>query len=396
MGLIYAALIGFALFLIAERVLLWYARKQFALVIHVNGTRGKSTVTRMIHAMLRQQGMEVFGKTTGSAARLLLPDGTEKPVLRFGPANIREQRNVMILSAFTKKYTSEKLQGRALVFECNAVQEELQYISMKWLKPDITVITNVREDHVQELGSAEQAARIFAAAVPQNAALVTSEGGFMNVWQAAAKQKNLQLRYVDPLEAGDCMFPENTACVLGIADWLNIARPDAVALIAGHKPDAGAFAFYAWKEGSRPVFFADARAANDIESTNRLSAAALQISKPYTGNANVKRILLLVNREDRPDRTELFLRYLIMQHKKLCFDSYLCLGHAPLSFRNTMKRKGIPHKFFQNIKDLEYALAQAPENTVYIFGVGNFGGKGKLVTQWLEAKRQASHFRVLS
>ena len=35
--------------------------------IHVNGTRGKSSVTRLIAAGLREGGMRTFAKTTGTA-----------------------------------------------------------------------------------------------------------------------------------------------------------------------------------------------------------------------------------------------------------------------------------------------------------------------------------------
>ena len=402
MGLVFAAVTCFVFFLLAERVLLQYARKQFSLVIYINGTRGKSTVTRMIHALLRYRGMEVFGKTTGSAARLLLPDGTEKPILRFGPANIREQRNVMLMSAFCGKRQSLKnfkslfarvrQNNRALVFECNAVQEELQYISAKWLKPDITVITNVREDHTHELGSTEQAARIFAAAVPENSTLVTSDGNFMDTWKAAAQQKNLRLHYVDPDEAGDCAFPENAACVLAVADCFEINRAEALASAAAYKPDAGAFAVYSWNDGSRHIFFADARAANDTESTSNLSAVTLQTINQA---ANARRILLLINREDRPDRTELFMRYITSRHKELCFDDYLCLGHIPLSFRTAMKQEAVNCKILNNIKNLESVLTESSEQPVCIFAVGNFGGKGKLITHWLETKRRRPEFREL-
>jgi poly-gamma-glutamate synthase PgsB/CapB len=262
---------------------------------------------------------------------------------------------------------------------------------MKWLKPDITVITNVREDHVQELGKAEQAAQIFAAAIPENSALVTSEGNFLDIWEGVAEQKNLRLHYVDPLDTGDCAFPENTACVLGIADCLEIDRTEALKSIADYKPDAGAFAVYSWKDGFRSVFFADARAANDIESTNLLSARALRIIKPA---ADVKHILLLINREDRPERSELFMQFIINQNRESCFNEYLCLGHVPLSFRNTIKREGIKYRTLRNIKDLETVFTETQEHTIYIFGMGNFGGKGKLLTQWLETKRQSPLFTV--
>jgi len=395
MPLLYAAIIGFVFFLLSERILLWYARKQFALVIHVNGTRGKSTVTRMIYTMLRCQGMEVLGKTTGSAARLLLPNGTEQPVLRFGPANIREQRNIMIKYALKGIFT--KKQNKALVFECNAVQEELQYISMKWLKPDITVITNAREDHAFELGNAEQAALVFAAAIPKNSALATSDSKFMTIWEEAAEQKNLRLWYVAPQEAEGCLLPENVACVLAVADCLGINRVEAFESIALHKPDAGAFGVYTWKNNPHRVYFADARAANDVESTSRLFSTTQQIiaaQQTLTPPPDIWRILLLINREDRPDRSELFMRYIINQHKELYFDEYLCLGHTPVFFRMVMKQNKVNYRVLRDIKHFESIMAES-RKAIYIFAVGNFGGKGKLVTNWLEAKKHEPDFKAL-
>jgi poly-gamma-glutamate synthase PgsB/CapB len=264
---------------------------------------------------------------------------------------------------------------------------------MRWLKPDITVITNVREDHVSELGKAEQAARIFAAAIPQSTALATSEAGFMDVWEAAAKQKKLRLCYVDPREAGDCAFPENAACVLGIADCLVIDRTRALEAITDYRQDAGAFGVYSWKANSSLVFFADARAANDIESTNRLSEAALQTIKPDT---NPRRILLLINREDRPDRSLLFMQFIVNHHKELNYDQYLCLGHAPLVFRNAMKREGINYRTLRRIEDLERVLEEVHGQVIYIFAMGNYGGKGLYITQWLETKRQEPDFRQIA
>ena len=383
-----AATAFFFLFLIAERVLLRRARKRFALIIHVNGTRGKSTVTRMIHAMLRNyRGMEVYGKTTGSAARLLLPDGTEKPVLRFGPANIREQRNMLLGLAWiaSDRQTRKK---KALVIECNAIQEELQHISMKWLKPDITIITNVREDHTLELGKAEQAAEIFASAIPDNSVLVTPGKNFVNIWKEKAAQKKLKLIFTGSGEAGEGEFPENTGCVLGVAGHLEIDRRVALNAIAEHKPDAGAFAFYSWKAGSRSIIFADARAANDIESTCRLFDS---VNQNMYSDPNTERILLLVNREDRPERTRDFLRYIIRLHKKGQFNQYLCLGHSPLAFRAALKREGVNWGKLRNAGDLDSALDEITGQTVFIFAVGNYGGPGIPVTRWL---RKKSYYRA--
>src|SRR2546426_6775143 len=63
--------------------------------VHVNGTRGKSSVTRLIAAGLRASGSRVFAKTTGTLARMILPDGSERDVYRVGRPNIIEQTRIV-------------------------------------------------------------------------------------------------------------------------------------------------------------------------------------------------------------------------------------------------------------------------------------------------------------
>ena len=58
--------------------------------IHVNGIRGKSTVTRMIGGMLRASGMNAVAKTTGTYACVIEGEGYEHPIKRVGPPNINE------------------------------------------------------------------------------------------------------------------------------------------------------------------------------------------------------------------------------------------------------------------------------------------------------------------
>jgi UDP-N-acetylmuramyl tripeptide synthase len=48
--------------------------------IHVNGTRGKSSVARLIAGGLRAGGIATCAKTTGTEAAMILPDGSEYPI----------------------------------------------------------------------------------------------------------------------------------------------------------------------------------------------------------------------------------------------------------------------------------------------------------------------------
>src|SRR5919201_561221 len=85
---------GFAAGLIALFHLEWRRHRRnlarLEIRIHVNGTRGKSSVTRLIAAVLREHHIATVAKTTGTTARLILPDGREEATPRDGPPNVGE------------------------------------------------------------------------------------------------------------------------------------------------------------------------------------------------------------------------------------------------------------------------------------------------------------------
>src|SRR5436190_12170097 len=88
--------------------------RRVAIRIHVNGTRGKSSVTRLIAAGLRAGGITTCAKTTGTLPRMILPDGSEYPVYRPSTPNVLEQLRIVETAA---AYETE-----ALVVECMALQ----------------------------------------------------------------------------------------------------------------------------------------------------------------------------------------------------------------------------------------------------------------------------------
>lgn len=81
-------LIGiFFLKLIYEKISLEKARKKIDIVIHVNGIRGKSTVSRLIDAGLRDGEKRVFTKVTGTEPKYIGIDNRENEIKRRGKAN---------------------------------------------------------------------------------------------------------------------------------------------------------------------------------------------------------------------------------------------------------------------------------------------------------------------
>lgn len=104
---------GYLAFLAAENVRALRDRRQISHVVYVNGTRGKSTVSRLIDAGLRTGGYRVFCKTTGSLAMTIDVNGGERPIIRHGRANIKEQLRILRRAA--------KEKAEVLVAECWAV-----------------------------------------------------------------------------------------------------------------------------------------------------------------------------------------------------------------------------------------------------------------------------------
>ena len=88
--------------------------------IHVNGTRGKSSVTRLIAAGLREGGLRTFAKTTGTAPRVIDAEGKDRIIHRLRLPSIGEQVRLL------KYFASEN--PDAVVMECMAVQP--QYLSL--------------------------------------------------------------------------------------------------------------------------------------------------------------------------------------------------------------------------------------------------------------------------
>src|SRR5512136_396561 len=82
-------------FLFVEKLVHDRTVRRIPIRIHVNGTRGKSTVVRLTAAALRDAGIRTLAKTTGTTPTLIYPDGHEEAIRRRGPSRIREQMSFM-------------------------------------------------------------------------------------------------------------------------------------------------------------------------------------------------------------------------------------------------------------------------------------------------------------
>ncbi len=300
-------LIAVALLLYWRIVISGHQRRleQLAVRVHVNGIRGKSSVTRLVAGVLREGGYITVAKTTGSAARVIEARGEETAIKRRGAATINEQVDIV------ERYVTEDVE--ALVIECMAVRPLYQQYSQDFMvRSDITIITNVREDHQEEMGETlEEIADSMSVTIPRNGVLITGEDRthLQDRLRRNAEERGSRLIYADPAQVLDedlrgfdyLQFKENVAAALTVAKLLDIDRETALRGMWKAVPDVGVVRLVTYDVNDKKVLWVPLFAANDRESVI-LTFELLQSYFP-TG-ATV--IGILNNRLDRGRRAELF------------------------------------------------------------------------------------------
>ncbi|MEA3287672.1 MAG: poly-gamma-glutamate synthase PgsB, partial [Candidatus Marinimicrobia bacterium] len=254
----------------------WYvhlrALKRIPIRIHINGTRGKSSVTRLICAGMREAGFSVLGKTTGSDPRILDLQGKDRRIHRLQKPSIGEQ--VRFLRYFGQ------FRPQAVVLECMAVQPQYQWVTEHLMvKSTHSIITNVRLDHVEEMGyRLRDIAMSLSNTIPFNGNLFTAEQGKLDIFQQVAEQRGTRVEAVtdhavtheDMLGFNHIEHPENVALSLAVCESLGIPRDQALTGMRKAQPDPGALRVWELKSGNRHYLLVNAFAANDPQSTKTI------------------------------------------------------------------------------------------------------------------------------
>jgi len=361
------ACLAYLAWLVLENHLAHKHRRAIGHVIHVNGIRGKSSVSRLIDAGLRSGGLRVLTKTTGTCPQLIHTDGSETPLTRRGKPSIKEQLHVLRLAA--------RQQADVLVIECMAILPEYQRISEeRMLRSDIGVITNVRPDHLDEMGATLDAiADALSNTIPTEGKLFTADAAYAEFFaeRAKAKKTSVVLTNCDGLSGPTVDFAENVALALAVCQHLGIDRETALAGMAHYRPDPGAFRVErsVGKFGKQLVFL-NAMAANDPASAQRILAQAQAQGLMDCG----RRMLLVNNRYDRPARLHQFVDFAV-QHQAH-FDAFITAGTGRLLMRRALAKRGIAPERISGLRS--YAALRALEHDAVVFAVGNIVGSGQV------------------
>ena len=249
--------------------------KQLKIRVNVNGIRGKSTATRMITAILKEAGYQVIGKTTGTAARMIYWDSSEETEIKRRPRGVSISEQIRVIRQATK-YGAD-----ALVCECMAVRPEYQKVYQHdIIKANVTVIVNVREDHLDEMGpTLEQLAWAFGETIPYNGIAVIPRGEFEDYK----------------------VFPNNCAVAIYTAMALNIPMDQIVAGVLKAQPDPGALRIMPIRGKRLETWFVNAFAANEPDSTLEIWDSLMLERIPMDNP-----IVVMNCRPDRVDRTAQF------------------------------------------------------------------------------------------
>lgn len=353
--------------------------------IHINGTRGKSSVTRLIGAGLRAGGISNITKVTGTFPRLIIEDGTETCIHRKSSANIIEQLSIVKFAASRKV--------KALVMECMALQPQMQTITEHhMIHSNINVMTNIRIDHTDVMGhTLQEIAETLGRTIPKNEHLFTSEMVIPETLKKMADKRNTITHFIDPQSVSQKEMKgfryiehrENVSLSLAICQHLGIAREIALKGMYDAVPDAGVLWCHRVEAFQKRLVFYNAFAANDPDSTYLV----WQKIRDEIGLEGL-RIILLNTRQDRLYRAQQLAEmvgqkieaetdFLILMGQSTDVVENMAVGYGVL--KNKILNLGFttPEKIFEKILSVTEKIST-------IVAIGNMGGMGAQTVEFFK------------
>lgn len=359
--------------------------------IHVNGTRGKSSVTRLIGAGLRAGGMATVTKVTGTFPRLIDTDGTDIPIHRRAAATILEQLAIVDYAV--------RRGAEALVIECMALDPQYQRITERqMIHATLSVLTNVRLDHTDVMGrTLEEIGACLAGTMPEGGTVASAEHENPGLVHRLARERGAEAVIVAPGEVSQAELDgfsyiehrENVALALAVCTRLGIDRDVALAGMWRGAPDAGVLTRSTVTAGDSAATFFNAFAANDPESTLMVWDKLRD-----EGHLRGQRFVLLNSRPDRKDRSEQ-LAHLVATRLAGEVDEVFVMGEPTDAVVRRLLTHGMEGS---RIVDLGHAGAEETGRKILdrtqavssVVAIGNMGGQGAATVEWFEQQGTAT------
>lgn len=310
--------------------------------ILVAGSRGKSSIVRLLHTAMNSQGLNTYSRITGVVPRELGPLG-DRAISRSSGAHVEEMR-------WWLRRVPDSAGG--IVLENSAISAEFQSLAGRWLRPDLTVLTNTLPDHQELWGtSSASAAEVLVSGVPGNTRLVlpaglASDGYLMEL----LRRRGCQLIFSEAIgQAGEGYRAVNTGLAYTALENLGLEMAPALAAMLDMPPDR--YDFHVARYGGAEV--AMAFSANDITSTRHLFRS-LMWPKGETR-------IIYNHRADRPGRFRSFINWLDQAHWR----EVLIMGDKP-------RKSPGSARYLKVVNELALLRLFKPGDRV--FGCGNIAG----------------------
>lgn len=369
-------LLAFTL-LIAEYLYLRYCTNKIPLRILVNGTRGKSSVVKYISAALRESDKKTIAKITGIIPTIIYPDGSNKVIKRIAPARVQEQFKIIRLAS--------KLSADCLVAECMSITPELQKLESKIFKQHIYVITNMKDDHREQMGNEQEQVKAICNAIPAGSIVITSEKKYRSEIEKSVESKKSSLIFVDDeiqeiVDIPKSSFESNIKIAMAVCKAIGIDVVKARnAIINEIKESEELFSEYSF--GETIIKFINGFAVNDVTSSQEF------LNQWQNKLGEFKNLNIIFNsRADRPLRSVEFAKWFgsIKNLNKIILTG----SHTPRTrielIRNGIESQRIITWTKRKIRNVIDHLKEIAEPDSVFIGLGNIADEGLLFIDTLK------------
>jgi gamma-polyglutamate synthase len=382
-------LLGFCLIflisLVIESVVYNRRIKRIPIRVTVSGTRGKTSIVRILASIFRAHGIKTLAKTTGSEAMYILPDGSAEKIRRKGLTTILEQKRLIA--------KANNLEAECIVTEVMSIHpDNHKEETHKLIKPGLTVLSNFRSDHTDVVGeSIREISELFALDIFPGSQVVIPEEEANEYILKKIHQKKAGLVTAGDGISNELNLPEsvcqkhirsNLDVVVATARHLGIPDETIVRGILDTRLDIGQFEIFRLHSGARKIWFVNAFAANDPVSTAQLIHKTLEILTPEIF-VDPEIIGFLALRTDRGERSKQWLNYLKSEGKDLFSRIYVSGIHSAIFTRKLKNCQKLAQK---DPGMITRQIIQSTEGDVIVFGIANIHGLGEeLIEYWKTA-----------
>lgn len=356
--------------------------QRIPLRILVTGTRGKSSTVRLIHSALREAGIPVLGKMTGTASRELDTAGVEHPTNRVGQVSILE-----MIETVHRSFARDAVPPQAIVLECMAVTPHLiELCASDMVRPQVSVITNALWDHLEEQGTTLQdIAMSLSESMPGAELVVTAEHRVATL-ATLSYEARLQGAAIDAVDGNDVpaeileeipgAHPDNIAMALAVAAYAGVDRATAVRGMAAAtseplptRPVTASIDGITW-------WYRDIGSINDTDSLTPALAEAKAQMPP-----SAVTLVILTTRWDRPLRAIQFASSITPADA----DGIVIVGEPDFVVRHYARQSGWPsdriirvgtwgfgeRPLYRRIADFAERVGGQPPQHIALIGIEN-------------------------